>query len=268
MTHIVTKSYVSTVRRRRARRMAVVRRFLPWALGAATVGLQIAYPLVDGEARTALTIATVLVFFAASVTHAWFTRGLAWAAGLVVITAGGGFAAEAVGVRTGVPFGDYEYADSLGWQLGGVPLVIPLAWTMLAYPALIIARRMARRLVPVVAAVALAAWDLFLDPQMVEAGHWFWLDDTPALPGVPGIPVVNYLGWLGVALVMMTVLHLALPRRPADDRLPALLYLWTYASQVLANAVFFDRPAVAFYGGVGMGLVVLPYLYLLWRDRP
>ena len=32
-------------------------------------------------------------------------------------------------------------------------------------------------------------WDLFLDPQMVDAGHWTWRDPTPALPGVPGIPV-------------------------------------------------------------------------------
>ena len=269
MTHIVTKSYVSTVRRRRARRMAVVRRVLPWALGAGTIGCQIAYPLVEGEARTALTIATVLGFFAASVTHAWFTRGAGWAVGLVVITAGGGFVAEAVGVRSGVPFGDYSYGDSLGWQLAGVPVIIPLAWAMMAYPALVIARRLTRRFVPIVAGVALAAWDLFLDPQMVSAGHWSWQDQTPALPGVPGIPLTNYLGWLAVALVMMTVLHLALPRRPAaDDRLPALLYLWTYASQVLANAVFFDRPAVALWGGIGMGLVVVPYLYVLWRDRP
>jgi uncharacterized membrane protein len=151
-------------------------------------------------------------------------------------------------------------------------VIIPLAWTMMAYPALVIARRLTRRAVPLVGAVALAAWDLFLDPQMVAEGHWSWAGETAELPGVPGIPLTNYLGWLGVALVMMTVLHLALPRalprRPADDRLPVLLYLWTYASQVLANAVFFDRPAVAVYGALGMGLVVAPYLYAVWRDRP
>jgi putative membrane protein len=268
VTHIVTRSYLSTVRRRRARRMAAVRRVLPWLLGAAAVGAQIAYPLVEGEPLRVLTIAAVVVFFAAAVSHAWFTRGGGWALGLVAITAGGGFAAEAIGLRTGAVFGDYVYHDTLGWQLAGVPVVIPLAWTMMAYPALVIARRLTRRWVPIVAAVALAAWDLFLDPQMVEAGHWSWQAGQPELPGVPGVPVTNYLGWLAVALVMMTVLHLALPRRPADDRLPVLLYLWTYFSQLLAHAMFFDRPAVAVYGGVGMGLIVVPYLYVLWRDRP
>jgi len=29
----------------------------------------------------------------------------------------------------------------------------------------------------------LAAWDLFLDPQMVSAGHWTWLDTSPVLTG-------------------------------------------------------------------------------------
>jgi putative membrane protein len=59
-----------------------------------------------------------------------------------------------------------------------------------------------------------------------------------------------------------------LPRRPADDRQPGLLYLWTYASSVLANAVFFDRPEVALAGGVVMGLVALPYAWVVWSERP
>ena len=46
-----------------------------------------------------------------------------------------------------------------------------------------------------VAAAALASWDLFLDPQMVDAGHWRWSDPSPALPGVPTVPLTNYAGW-------------------------------------------------------------------------
>ena len=44
--------------------------------------------------------------------------------------------------------------------------------------------------------VGLAAWDLFLDPQMVAEGYWPGWIRRPALPGVPGVPVGNYLGWL------------------------------------------------------------------------
>ena len=233
---------------------------VPVALAAATVLLQIAYPLVDGHRRDVLTVVTVVAFFLASVTHAVVHRGAAWAAAFVLVTAGTGLLAESVGTKTGFPFGSYTYADSLGWKLAGVPVVIPLAWSMMAYPCLLVGQRLARSRVAAAAlgGLALAAWDLFLDPQMVEAGHWRWSDVTYALPGAPDIPGSNHVGWLGVAVVMVGVLQL-LPRREADDRVPAALFLWTYASSVLANAVFFGRPLTAVVGGIGMGLVAVPY---------
>jgi len=243
-----------------------VARGVPVALAGLTVLLQICYPLVSGAVRDRLTVLTVVVFFLASTSHALVHRGGRWTALFVLVTAGTGLLAEAVGTATGVPFGQYDYAGSLGPKLLGVPAVIPLAWAMFAYPALLVGQRLART--PVRAAalggVALASWDLFLDPQMVQAGHWRFTDVQAALPGAPGIPLSNYLGWLLVAVLMVGVLQL-LGRRDADDRLPAALFLWTYASSVLANAVFFDRPGVAVLGGVGMGLVALPYALSLRR---
>ena len=239
---------------------------VPGALAAATVLLQIAYPLVDGDPRDVLTVVTVVAFFLASTTHALVHRGPAWTAVFVLVTTGTGLVAEAVGTATGFPFGAYTYADSLGWKLLGVPVVIPLAWAMMAYPCLLVGQRLSRSRVgaALIGGWALAAWDLFLDPQMVEAGHWRWTDVSYALPGAPDIPGSNHLGWLGVALLMLAVLQL-LPRREADDRVPAALFLWTYASSVLANAVFFDRPVTAVVGGIGMGLVAVPYALSLRR---
>ena len=235
-------------------------RRLPVALAVLVVLLQIAYPLVSGQARDRLTVLTVVVFFLASTSHALVHRGVRWTALLVLVTTGTGLLAEAVGTATGVPFGQYDYADTLGAKLLGVPVVIPLAWAMFAYPALLVGQRLARTPLgaAAVGGAALASWDLFLDPQMVQAGHWRFTDVQASLPGAPGIPLSNYLGWLLVAVVMVGVLQL-LGRRDADDRLPAALFLWTYVSSVLANAVFFGRPAVALVGGVGMGLVAVPY---------
>ena len=238
----------------------------PEALAAVTVLLQVAYPLVAGSARDVLTVVTVLTFFAASTSHALVHRGAAWTARFVLVTAGTGLLAEAVGTATGFPFGDYGYAGSLGVEVLGVPAVIPLAWSMMAYPCLLVGQRLCRR--PLAAALvggfALASWDLFLDPQMVEAGHWRWTQVSHALPGAPDIPGSNYLGWLLVAVLILGVLQL-LPRRAADDRQPAVLFLWTYGSSVLANAVFFDRPVTALVGGLGMGLVAVPYAVALRR---
>lgn len=212
--------------------------------------------------RAGLTVATVLIGVLLSVSHALLSRGPRAALALVGTATLGGFAVEAVGVATGFPFGTYDYSGELGPKVLGVPLIIPLAWTWMAWPAWLAAVRVTRgRLARIVlAAAGLAAWDLFLDPQMVAEGYWRWHDPVPALPGVPGIPVGNYLGWLGFGLVLMTALSAAsrvTEPDPADAPMLAL-WLWTYASSVLAHAVFLDLPASAAWGGVLMGAAVLP----------
>ena len=244
------------------RTAAAVPARLPLLLAGAVVALQIAYPLTPGGVlRDRLTVATVIVFFAASVCAAIVSRGLAAATIIVAVTAGGGLLVEAVGVATGFPFGAYAYNGTLGPALLGVPVVIPLAWTMMGYPALIVGGRItgSRLGAPLAAGAALASWDLFLDPQMVDAGHWTW--GAGAGPALLGIPVVNFAGWFVVAVVMMIVLHRTVPAesRPGDGA-PIALYLWTYASSVLAHAAFFGLPGSAVLGGIGMGVVVALFL--------
>jgi uncharacterized membrane protein len=245
----------------------------PAALGAVVVLAQVAYPLTPrGGPRDGLTVATVLLFAAASLTHAYATRGPRAALGLLVVAGGGGLLAESVGVATGVPFGTYDYAGTLGPKLLAVPVVIPLAWVMMAWPALLVAARLtsSRPARVAVAAAALASWDLFLDPQMVDAGHWRWAHPSPGLPGVDTVPLTNYAGWAVVALVLMGVLSRAVPVQPEStvDTVPYALYLWTYFSSVLALAVFFGLPAAALWGALGMGTVALPLLRSLRRPVP
>ena len=244
---------------------------MAWVLLGALVLAQIAYPLTSGGVRAALTVVTVLLGYVLSVSHALRSRGPRAAAALVGTATLGGFAVEAVGVATGFPFGTYDYGGRLGPKLLGVPLIIPLAWTWMAWPAWLAALRLtSSRLGRVaLAACGLAAWDLFLDPQMVAEGYWTWRDPTPALPGVPGVPIGNYLGWLGFALLLMAALSAAGGRavaEPARDDRPLLaLWFWTYASSVLASAVFLGLPASAAWGGVLMGAVVLPLAVRLRR---
>jgi hypothetical protein len=193
--------------------------WLPAGLALATVLAQILYPLISGAARDVLTVLTVLLFAGASVTSAWRAGGGRFAGLLLLVTVAVGFLAEAIGVATGVPFGSYSYAGSLGPRLLGVPVIIPLAWTMMAYPALVVGRRCATGVGPriAVSALALASWDVFLDPQMVDAGHWkFAAGNGPTLTG---IPLVNFAGWLLVALLLMALLHAVLPApRPRSSQ--------------------------------------------------
>jgi putative membrane protein len=241
----------------------------PWALLAALVLVQICYPLTSGGTRAALTVATVLIGYVLSVGHALLTRGTRAAISLVAIATGGGFAVEAIGVATGFPFGTYDYSGELGPKLLGVPLIIPLAWTWMAWPAWLAAIRLSgRKAVPIaVAGFGLAAWDVFLDPQMVAEGYWRWDDPTPALPGVSGVPIGNYLGWLGFALLLMAALAAATGETtPTSYDAPIIaLWFWTYASSVLAHAVFLDLPGSAVWGAVLMGAAVLPLAIRLSR---
>lgn len=252
-----------------------------WALLAVLMLVQICYPLTTGQTRARLTVATVLLGYLLSTGHALLTRGPRAAAALIATATGGGFAIEALGVATGFPFGSYDYSEQLGPKLAGVPLIIPLAWTWMAWPAWLAATRLTgggptggtgravQRIA--LAAVGLAAWDLFLDPQMVAEGHWAWQDATPALPGLPGIPVSNYLGWLLFAVLMTTALRplagTAVTTTDSRDAPMLALYLWTYFSSVLAHAVFLDLPASAGWGSAVMGLIAVPLAVTLLPRR-
>ena len=211
--------------------------------------------------------------------HALAVRGWAWTLAMLATFGGLGLLVEAVGTASGYPFGTYAYTGTLGLEVADVPVLVPLAWVMLGYPSFLAGQALGgRRWGWLVGAWTLATWDLFLDPQMVEAGHWTWDNPQPALPGVPGIPLTNYAGWVLAAAVMMVALSLlttALDRRRRlpppghlpHDAVPAVILVWTYVSQVIANLVFFGRPAVALWGGLLMGLTVIPYLRLLLRER-
>ncbi|MFB9377684.1 carotenoid biosynthesis protein [Kineococcus gynurae] len=253
-------------------------RSLPGLLTGAAVLGQIAHPLLRGENLRRATIGSVGVFCAAALADTARRHGPGAAARTLVVAGGVGLLAEVVGTRTGRPFGRYRYAGTLGPQVLDVPVVVPLAWTMMAAPALQLGRTLAptgRWHSPVAvgaAAWTLATWDLFLDPQMTAAGHWAFAEPDPHLPGVPGIPLSNYAGWVLTSLLLCAGLHRAVPAaqpagsRPAAQAVPGWLLGWTWLGSTLANAAFFGRPRVAGYGGVAMGLTVGPYLARIRRS--
>lgn len=163
------------------------------------------------------------------------------------------WAAEYIGSQTGFPFGRYAYSALLQPQLGHVPLVIPFAWMMMLPAAWAVASCLVgtRRLLPftAVSAVALTAWDLFLDPQMVAWGFWEWA--SPG--GYFGIPWVNFLGWLLVGGLMTAVV------RPDQlPRIPLLIvYGVTWALETIGLLAFWQLPGPALVGFVVMGALLL-----------
>ena len=240
-------------------------RLVPAALAVGVVTLQIGYPLAHGDARDALTVLIVAGLAATCLVHAAVTRGIPTAAWLLALTAVPGWAVEALGVHTGFPFGSYAYSDDLGPRLLGAPVLIGLAWTMLAWPAALAARRLVRSRAArvLVGTWALASADLFLDPQQVAAGHWTWRFPSPHLPGVADVPLTNYAGWFLVALVLSVGVQAI--AGDGDDAVMTAVYLWLYVGWIVALAGFLDLAAAAGWGALGMGAVAVPLAVLWWR---
>jgi putative membrane protein len=187
---------------------------------------------------------------------AWGTRETLRVAAIVIPLS---WLVERIGSTTGIPFGEYDYTEALAPLLGGVPLVIPVAWLMMLPAAWAVAAAILGppnrgrgwtdwRFV-VLSALAFTAWDLFLDPQMVAWGYWVW--EQPG--GYFGIPWVNYFGWfVSSALITLAVR----PQQPPVAPLLAI-YAITWFLQTIGLGLFWNMPGPALVGFVGMGLFVV-----------
>ena len=254
-------------RRRRGGISPKARNFLFLLVGLA-IALQISSPLIHGTALRIVTIATVYIAALAMVMHGHLSYGAKYSTRYLPLTALFGLGVEVLGVHTGWPFGVYQYDSSLGQAIFGVPLVVPFAWVMMVHPALIAARRVAGNWVFLYGGAVLAAWDLFLDPQMVAAGRWKWEVTGSHVPFTPDIPLSNAFGWMLAGLVIVGLLHLVLPRerRKAGASLAAVdaLLLWTLFAGFVGNLFFFDRPGLALFGTAILGALLIPYFFSSW----
>lgn len=243
-----------------------------YILFAVAITLQIMYPLVHGDLLTTITIFTVYSAAAVMFLHSYFAFGARFAFSFLFLTFAYALAVEIIGSKTGWPFGAYKYDHSLGFAIAGVPLLVPFAWVMLTYPLLIAARKVGESWVFLYGGLGLMAWDLFLDPQMVDAGRWSWKFTGPSIPFEKEIPLSNSAGWLFTGMGLMALLHWALPKgrrkHGASLAIPNIFLGWTLFSGIIGNFFFFHRPGVALVAGALFGAVLAPYFFALRFGRP
>jgi putative membrane protein len=118
----------------------------------------------------------------------------------------------------------------------------------------------------------MAAWDLFLDPQMVAANRWRWTFDGAHVPFQPEIPLSNTFGWLLTGMALIAILHQILPRdrRKSSASFGAVdvFLVWTFFAGIVSNLFFFHRPGTAFFGGIAFAVFFIPYSFSRWFGRP
>jgi putative membrane protein len=184
---------------------------------------------------------TALAFLGATV-------GWRKSAAVAVIGMALSLVAELVGTSVGLPFGDYAYSGLLGYRiLGLVPFPIPVSWFYMLVACLVIVVRLtpspaAPWTLAVGAGLLMVAWDVAMDPAMVNTGHWQWNSGEmfQALPGwvqvfftrdaFYGMPLSNWAGWFLTATLIARVMQVIIA--PAEVRtrlgrssLPVVLYL-------------------------------------------
>jgi putative membrane protein len=212
-----------------------------------------------------LTSVVVVLLAASAVCFLAGRHGLRRASAAFGAVVAAGYAAEWVGVRAGVPFGEYSYTPVLRPQVGGVPLIVAVAWGGMGLAAHAVAtavlpeNRLARW---AAGAVALTAWDLFLDPQMLRLGLWTWPDGGP----YRGVPVSNFVGWLLVSSLVMVLIDAVVGRASVSRGLVAVYTVMAVMETLAFAAVFEPRdPLVAAAGGAAMGAFAVPAWRRAWR---
>jgi|SRR5579875_1371227 len=193
----------------------------------------------------------------------WRRMALCFAIAAVV-----SYLCEELGVRTGWIYGAYHYSDMLGPKLGHVPILIPLAWFMMIYPAWIVARSLLRSVetdspagllgLAVIAALVMTAWDTVMDPGMAAAGNWVWEQPGPYF----GVPMQNYAGWLLTTLLVYLGWGLLARKQQAEEIESgfAALPIWVYGCYGLAYTTPRRIPALQI---VALFAMVMPALLAL-----
>lgn len=120
-----------------------------------------------------------------------------------------GFSVEALGVETGVIFGEYHYTNRMGPSLFGVPVVIGLNWAVLihAVHGWLGKRFGSRTLMAALGATVMTALDAVMEPVALRLRFWVWQGDS--------VPLRNYLAWWSVSFVLLLVSD-ALSPRPSN----------------------------------------------------
>jgi uncharacterized membrane protein len=230
-----------------------------WAL------VMVSLPITDWSTGWSAMVGAITIAVSASAGLVIAILWADWGAAQTLRVAGSilviSWAAEMIGSRTGFPFGAYDYADTLQPQILNVPLQIPLGWLMMLPPSWGVAQAIAGRIntrwaFPAfvgISALAMTAWDLFLDPMMVTWRMWAW--ESPG--GYFGIPWINYLGWLLVSALATLLI------RPG--KLPVLPLLMIYTTVWLLKTaglgIFWGLPGPAVVAGFVMGSITI----LGWR---
>ena len=115
-----------------------------------------------------------------------------------------GMITESLGVNYGLIFGDYEYGNTLGFKLFGVPYLIGVNWIILTAISANIASFLTKNrsvvLTIITGTLLMLAMDFVMEPIAPKLDMWRFKNLI--------VPPSNYVGWLFVGLFTQTLYNL------------------------------------------------------------
>ncbi len=163
---------------------------------------------------------------------------------------------EAIGVLTGVPYGQFYYSGTIGTAgIGPVPWTVGFAYVPLLLGACALSVRYAAGRPAwqqaILSALLLVAADLALDPGAALLGYWVWVAGGLYY----GVPASNYAGWFltGTLYSVITLLSVrsGMPVAIATSFV-LILAFWTGvclgASMLIPGVIGFGLLCIAWLG--------------------
>ena len=106
-----------------------------------------------------------------------------------------GFFIEAIGVNTGLIFGNYVYKTTLGWKFLETPLIIGVNWVLLTCSVVYsIDDKIKSKLgVAFASACLLVVLDILIEPVAIQYDFWSWNETI--------VPIKNYIAWFVISFI-------------------------------------------------------------------
>ena len=166
------------------------------------------------------------------------------AVGLALITFYAYFI-EYIGLKTGWPYGSFEYLIELGPMILGVPIGLPIFFVPLVLNAYLLVnlfevKNRVKRFILSLSLVLIV--DGVLDPAAVSLGIWKYSSGL-----YYGVPVSNYLGWILSASIVLIILEIIFEASEVRERLEnvdfmlddfvSFVFLWGLVNLYYLNIV-------------------------------
>lgn len=117
-----------------------------------------------------------------------------------------GFSVEAIGVATGILFGNYAYGNPFGFKIFDTPLMIGVNWLFLAFCSHGIVQSFTKKALWLILlpAIIMTSLDFLVEPVAMKLDFWNWENGI--------IPIQNYVMWFITSIFIHGLIYFFRPK--------------------------------------------------------